>query len=190
MISSSVPRRYARALFALGTEDGRFEGYLEELGRVSATVEQSAELRDLWLNPVHGREVRQRSVDVLAEQLGLSPATANLLRLLVERGRLDSLEAIVRAYRELVDAQVGRVRAVVTSAIPLGAESTGHIGEVLARATGRQIVLESRVDAGLLGGVVAQVGSTVLDGSLRTQLARLRQELERAPLEEEPARRA
>jgi F-type H+-transporting ATPase subunit delta len=177
VISSSVSRRYARALMTLGLEDGRFEAYAEELARVEAAFGASAELRDLWLNPAHPREQRLKAVDLLEKPLGLSPHVANTLRLVVERSRAAELPNLVRAFSELVDAQVGRVRAVVTSAAPMPAEVTGRLGGVLAQLTNKRIVLETKVDPGLIGGLTAQVGSMVYDGSLRTQLENLRETL-------------
>src|SRR5207248_5276057 len=102
--------------------------------------------------------------------LELSPTAVNFLRLLVDRQRIADLPQMVRAYRAMVDQQVGRVRASVTAAKPLADDELGRLREALAALTGRSIVLDSRTDPALIGGVVAQVGATMLDGSLRTQL--------------------
>jgi len=85
-------------------------------------------------------------------------------------------------YRALVDRQAGRIRATVTSAGPLSEHELERLREAIGRTTGRAVVLESKTDSSLIGGVVAQVGPTMLDGSLRTQLERMRRELKRAPL--------
>lgn len=177
VIASSVARRYARALLALGVEDGQFETYALQLEQVRAVFTGSPELRDLWENPVHGRDRRLAGLEVVATKLALAPLVANLLRLLVERRRISEIEAIAQAYRTLVDERVGRVRAVVTSAAALSGDQTERLGAALAALTRKQIVLETRVDPALIGGVVAQVGSTLLDGSLRTQLESLRGKL-------------
>jgi F-type H+-transporting ATPase subunit delta len=159
---------------SLGEENGRFEAYAEELTRLEKAFETSAELRDLWLNPAYDRATRMQAVDQLAGPLALSTEVANVLRLLVERQRLHNLSSIAQAYRELVDRKIGRVRAVITTAVPMPAEITTKLGDAIAAATNKQIVLESRVDPKLIGGVVTQVGSTILDGSLKTQLEELR----------------
>lgn len=182
MTSSSVARRYARALLSLGVEDGQFEAYAEQLNRILTAFQVSDELRDLWLNPAHGRGPRLAAVDGLAGPLGLSDSVANLLRLLVERRRMNDLEMIVRVYQDMVDERAGRLRATVTSAVPLAAEITARIAHVLAQATQKQITIETHVDPKLIGGVVTQVGSTVLDGSVRTQLELMRTQLKNAPL--------
>lgn len=182
MTTSSVSRRYAKALLSVGDEDGRWDAYAAEIDRVSAGFQSSAELRELWLNPGMARESRLAAVDALAAAWSLSAPVANLVRLVVERGRAADLEAIARSYRDLVDEKAGRARAVLTSASALPAEVTQQIGAKLAEITGRKIVLETKIDPTLLGGLTTQVGSTLFDGSLRTQLERLRTQLSEAPL--------
>lgn len=184
MIPASVARRYARALLALGLEDGRSEKYGEELEAVAAALETSAEARDLVLNPGYTKAQRQAVVDTLAQTFSLSPVVVNFLRLLVDRRRIGELDAIARAYRELVDAQVGRIRAVVTSAWPLSQEELSRLRDAIAAAARRSIVLETKTDPSLVGGLVTQVGVTVYDGSIKTQLERMREELKRAPIAE------
>ncbi len=174
MSASTVARRYARALFSIGLEDGQFQAYADQLGRIERAFAASAELRDAWLNPANARPVRLAVAEQLAGSAGLAPATANLLKLLVERQRTQELSALVRAYGELVDAHTGRVRALVTSARPLSGEQQERLQKLLAAQTGKDVVLEAKVDASLIGGVTTQLGSTVMDGSIRTQLERLR----------------
>jgi F-type H+-transporting ATPase subunit delta len=177
---SSVARRYAKALLSLGAEDGRFEAYAEELQKVAQAFAASAELRDVAANPAYGREQRHGVVAELSRTLALSPVVANLLRLLVDRQRLVDVPDLARAYGAMVDEKVGRVRAVITAAVPLPAEVTERLGTALAAITKKRILLEAKVDKALIGGVVAQVGSTVLDGSLRTQLEGIRDALRNA----------
>lgn len=183
LIHSSVARRYARALLSLGLEEGRFEQYGDELEAVLQTMRQSRELKALLENPGYSPKQRHAAVDAVAAALRLSPLTVNFLRLLVDRERGSDLLAIARAYRAMVDQQAGRIRATVTAAGPLSEEEVNRLREALGRMTGRSIVLESRTDPSLIGGVVAQVGATLLDGSLRTQLERMREDLKSAPME-------
>jgi F-type H+-transporting ATPase subunit delta len=175
LIHSSVARRYARALLSLGLEEGQFERYGGELEAMVQAMNQSRELGSLLTNPGYTQEHRHGAVNAAAQALRLSPLTVSFLRLLVDRQRAGDLPQIARVYRALVDQQAGRIRATVTSAGPLD-------DRALERMTGRSVVLESKTDASLIGGVVAQVGATMLDGSLRTQLERMRQELKSAPL--------
>src|SRR2546428_14053903 len=91
------------------------------------------------------------------------------------------LGEIACGFPALVDRQAGRIRATVTSAGPLGEHELERLREAIGRATGRAVVLESKTDSSLIGGVVAQVGPTMMDGSLRTQLGRIRHGLKRGP---------
>jgi len=182
LIAASVARRYARALFSLGLEEGRHEQYGDELESVVQGLSQAREAAWVLTNPGYTQEHRRAAVDALAAALRLSPLVVNFLRLLADRRRIADLPAVARAYRELVDLQVGRVRATVTSAHPLSDGEVGRLREALAAMTGRNIVLDARTDPALIGGVVAQVGTTQFDGSLRTQLEHLREELKRAPI--------
>jgi len=179
MIPGSIARRYAKALFSLAVEKGRIEAWSDTLVALGQAVDQSPELRDVLQNPAYTREVRAAVVGKLAESLQLDAEPAALLHLLGDRNRLGGLSAIVGAYRELADAELGRVRARVTSAVPLDDDAIQAIAEKLSAATQKKVLVERAVDPAILGGVVAQVGSVVYDGSLRTQLEDLRSALKR-----------
>jgi F-type H+-transporting ATPase subunit delta len=177
MITGSIARRYAKALFSLAVEKGRVEAWNEALFALGKAVDASADLRDVLSNPAYDRENRRGVVAKLAEAMKLEAEPANLLYLLGERNRLDSLGAIVGAFRELADLELGRLRAKVTSAVALDEAAAAAIAETLSASTKKQVIVERVVDPAILGGVVAQVGSLVYDGSLRTQLEDLRQTL-------------
>ena len=177
MISGSIARRYAKALFMLAVEQGRVEAWSESLQALARTVASAPELQDVLQNPAYDREQRRAVVTKLAEALKLDAEPASLLFLLGDRNRLASVEAIVLAFRELADQELGRVRAKVTSAIALDDASVQAIADKLSAATKKQVLVERVVDPAILGGVVAQVGSLVYDGSIRAQLEDLRQTL-------------
>jgi F-type H+-transporting ATPase subunit delta len=181
LIASSVARRYARALLSLGLEEGRFEQYGDELEAVLQAMKASRELASILDNPGYSPSQRRAAVDAVASGLNLSPLTVNFLRLLIDRQRIGDLAQIARVYRSLVDQQAGRVRATVTSAGALNEHQLDRLRETIGRMTGRSIVLEAKTDPSLIGGVVAQVGAKLLDGSLRTQLERMRHELKNPP---------
>ena len=168
---------------SLGVDDGQYEQYSAELSRVEQAFGISDDLRDLWLNPANSREKRLAGLDSLTGPLELSPTVVNTLRLLIERQRMGDLGDIAKAYRTLCDERAGRMQAVVTTAVAISDQTSGRIGEVLAGLTKKQIVLETKVDPGLIGGVVAQVGTTVFDGSLKTQLDLLRDSMKNARLQ-------
>jgi len=177
MIMGSIARRYAKALFSLAVEKGRVEPWSESLQSLKEGVEGSPDLRDVLSNPVYSREQRRAIVEKLAAALRLESEPAHLLFLLGDRNRLGYLGAIVDTFRSLADAHLGRVRAKVTSAVPLDTSAAKAIADRLSQATQATVLLDHEVDPAILGGVVAQVGSLVYDGSLRTQLEDLRRQL-------------
>ena len=179
MIVGSIARRYAKALFDLAVEAGKVEPWSQALVALKKAVDSSTELRDLLQNPVYTKEQRQGLAAQLAKVLSLDPHPAALLSLLAERNRLAYLAGIADTFGRLADEKLGRVRARVISAVPLEEQAAAALAQKLAAATQGQVIVERVVDPSLLGGVVAQVGSLVYDGSLRSQLEDLRRTLKR-----------
>ena len=181
MIDASVARRYARALLSLGLEEARHEQFGDELAAVLRSLDESPEAGVLLRSPGYTQEQRQAAIATLSSSLKLSPLVVSFLRLLVDRQRIGDLAQIGRSYRALLDLQVGRVRATVTSAAPLSEKETARLRESIEQMTGRTIVLDAKTDPAIIGGLVTQVGATQFDGSLRTQLERMRDALKGAP---------
>jgi F-type H+-transporting ATPase subunit delta len=177
MLMGSIARRYAKALFSLAVDTGRVEVWAQTLESLRQAVESSADLRDVLSNPVYSKEQRRAIVEKLAAGLKLEADPANLLFLLGDRNRLAYLPAVVEVFRDLADQHLGRVRAKVTSAVKLDDVAAQAIAEKLSQAAKAKVLLEREVDPALLGGVVAQVGSLVYDGSIRAQLEDLRKQL-------------
>jgi F-type H+-transporting ATPase subunit delta len=177
MIVGSIARRYARALFDLAQEQGQVEAWAESLSTLRDVVESSEELKDVLVNPIYAKEQRRAIAGKLAAALRLAEAPANLLSLLADRNRLAELGAIVDTFGRMADEKLGRVRALVTSAVPLDAATAERLSARLAQAAKGEVILQHAVDPSLIGGVVAQVGDLVYDGSIRTQLEDLRRTL-------------
>jgi len=177
MIPGSIARRYAKALFSLAVEKGRIEAWSDSLLALGRAVDGSPELRDVLQNPAYTREDRAAVVARIAQGLALEADPAALVNLLSDRDRLPGIGAIAAAFRELADVALGRLRARVTSAVPLDDAAVHAIAEKLSASTQKQVLVERAVDPAILGGVIAQVGSVVYDGSLRTQLEDLRNTL-------------
>jgi F-type H+-transporting ATPase subunit delta len=179
LIAGSVAKRYARALVDVTASTDELEAICQELSGVANLLRDQRELQRFLVNPSILRRDKVRVLEEVVARLSLRPLTTSFLRVLLEAGRLQALEQVLRAYETMVDERLGRVRAVVTSAVPLEGEAQEGLRQRLAEMTGKRAYLEVRQDAGLLGGLVTQIGSQVYDGSLRTQLARLQQELVR-----------
>ncbi|MGA9526212.1 MAG: ATP synthase F1 subunit delta [Myxococcaceae bacterium] len=178
MANVSIARRYARALIDVAAEGNKLDRFGEQLQTFVSALQQSRELNDVMVNPAYGRTERHAIVDGVTKLLGgVDPEVVSFFRLLVDRNRMIFLPDIARMFRDLADARAGRIRGKVVSAVPLAPESLQKIADGLRGITERNVVLESKVDPQILGGISAQVGSVLYDGSLRTQLEEMRRKL-------------
>ena len=176
-MSLAVATRYARALLELGQETKTLDTLIGELERAATTYEASAELRAALANPRLSREAKNAIIVDVASALGLTGNAKNTLRLLADRRRIDSLPAITRRLRELVDREQDLVHADVVSAARLSSGFYDRLKGELEKLTGKKIALRSSEDASLIGGVVVRIGDTVIDGSLKTRLDSIKQSI-------------
>lgn len=177
MIAGSLARRYARALFDVGVSQGTYEQLGRELDDLAATYAGSRELAEALGNPVFKMSQRRAVLETVLARVGVSPTTRNFALLLLDRHRIGILPEIAREFRRMVDDKVGRVRAQVVSATPLAPDAELRIQRSLEQTTGKKVLLEKKTDPEILGGVVAQVGDVVYDGSVRTQLELMRERI-------------
>jgi F-type H+-transporting ATPase subunit delta len=172
-----LARRYAKAIFDLASEQGALDKVGADLRALSAAMKESAELAQTLSSPAIRRADRRKVVDALLQRLGVVSVSRNSVYLLLDRERLHSLPAISREIDHMIEAKAGRVAAEVVSARPLDPSQLSQITAALEKLSGKKVSISNRQDPDLLGGVVAKVGDTVYDGSLRTQLRNLRDEL-------------
>lgn len=177
MIAGSIARRYAKALLEIGIAQKSYDTLGRELEGVAALLHSSRELSLTLGNPIFALSRRRAVLDEVAQRLQLSPLLRNFLLLLLDRGRIDSLESIAREHRALIDQHAGRVRAHVIAARPIDPATESRLKAALERRSGKTVILEKQEDPTLLGGIVTQIGDVVYDGSIRTQLANMRQKL-------------
>lgn len=173
MASGSLARRYAKAIIELGNTD-KIAGDLRSL---SKAMKDSAELQQALTNPAIRRADRRKVLDALLQRIVSHGLTKNLVYLLLDGERLGALPAISRELDAMIEAKGGRVAAEVTSARPLDPAQLSQITAALEKLSGKKVEVTSKHDPELLGGVVAKVGDRVYDGSLRTSLRDLRDEL-------------
>lgn len=177
MRSSGAARRYSKALFALAQETGDIDQVRSELAKLSGVLEENQAFRDAIFRPLHPSAERRAVLTAICDQLGASGIVRNFCAFLIDQRRAIDFHAICAAYGELADRVAGRVRAQVVSANALRDDQRERLRGALAARTGQQVELDESVDPALLGGAVASVGGLVFDGSLRTQLQRLRTSL-------------
>ena len=174
-MEASLARRYAKALFSIGVEDKQVEKIERELGEFQAAVDANAELANFLQDPTVLPNDKRDVLKAITEKMGLSEFVRNFISLLGEKGRIGTFPAIRRAYRILADEHEGKAVAQVTSATALAPELEKNLASTLSKLTGRTVAISSKVDAELLGGIVAEIGGVVYDGSLKTQLRTLRE---------------
>jgi F-type H+-transporting ATPase subunit delta len=177
MTSRAAAARYARALFDVATKEGDVKKAGVELGEFARLVAGNAMLSRSLTNPAVPVQRKRAVVEQLLARAGLSPVVSKLLLMLADRDRLGLLTDMATAYEARLMENAHVVRAQITTAVELGAGQAGALQQGLARATGRQVQLETRVDPSLIGGAVARIGSTVYDGSVTTQLQKIRERL-------------
>jgi F-type H+-transporting ATPase subunit delta len=177
MVTGSLARRYARAVIELGSSNGNLEKIGADLRVLAKAMKDSDELVTVLTNPALRRGDRRRVIDGLLDRAKVQGETRNLVYLLLDGERLASLPAIAREVDAMIEARAGRVSVELTSAAPLDKAQVTQITAALEKLSGKKVDVTKKEDPELLGGVVAKLGDVVYDGSLRTQLRNLRDEL-------------
>lgn len=177
----TLGRRYASALLNLATEQNVLDQVRRDLKDFQADWDQNRDLRAVFENPGVSFEARRHILSDIAAQSGMHKLVRDTLMLVSDRGRLKFLPEIVDAFEAEAEARSGRVRAEVVTATELPAEYFANLQRILEQATGKQVVVSSRIDPSIIGGVVTRVGDQVFDGSVQYRLNELKEELARGP---------
>lgn len=178
MASPDLVQGYAAGMLEVARAEGVLDRVGDELYRIGRALENSSELRMTLSDP---RLPQERKQGIIADLLGgrAAPVTINLVSFVVAAGHSSDLPAIANRLVEKAAAERERAVAEVRTAFELDADTVERLAASLSRATGKQVEVKTVVDPALLGGVVARVGDTVIDGSLKHRLEGLRQALQR-----------
>ena len=179
---SAVSFRYARALVDVVTRPGGPGAgdpriLTSQLQEFEQLLQQNAELKILFTTPAIPRKKKLAVLSEIAPKMGLEAVAQNFLSVVLEHERFPYLGEMVEAFELLLHERLGIVVAQVSSARALGNAEKQELEKALCERTGKQVQMNFSLDPGLIGGVTAQVGSTIYDGSVRGQLERLRAEL-------------
>ena len=177
MTQQQSAARYAKALLQVAIAEADPQQVDQQLAALAELFTGHADLWRTVTNPAMPAPKKRAIVDEMLPKLALAPPLAKTLQLLATRDRLALLPFLAEAYRSRLMDHLKVVRARVTSAVPLPADKAQQIQKKLETLTGRTVVMTAATDATIIGGVVAQIGSTVYDGSIKTQLAKLKSEL-------------
>jgi F-type H+-transporting ATPase subunit delta len=180
MTTRTSATRYARALLDVLLKESTPEQGAQDLATVGALMQQFPELQRAFTNPAIPAARKRTLVEQLLPKLAISAPVGKLLLMLAERDRLVLLPDLIAVYQERLEALQNVVRAELTTAEPLAPERLSAFHQRLASATGQTVKVTAKVDPSIIGGVKAQIGSTVYDGSIATQLETFRQKLESA----------
>jgi F-type H+-transporting ATPase subunit delta len=175
-MSSDRNLAYADALFEVARAEGTLGEVEDELFRFSQVLQGSDELREALTD---ARIPAARRQQIVEDLLGgkASPVTSALVSMVVGTGRARDLPQIIRQLVERSAAEANKEVAEVRTAVQLSAGQRERLAQALSSATGKQVSLKVVVDPSVLGGIVAQVGDTVIDGSVRSRLDQLKQVL-------------
>ncbi len=177
MTKRTIARRYAKALLLLAKREKCVQEISDELSGLLVLTERVTRFWQVVNNPLYDLDRRKRVLSEVARITAMSPPVVGLLSLLLEKGRMKYLPFIIAVYQEMADETMGRVRASVYTAMEPTKEEKEKIREKLTKVTGKEVILETIQDASLIGGMVTKIRGLVLDGSLRTQLVRIRENL-------------
>jgi F-type H+-transporting ATPase subunit delta len=174
---SALSRRYAKALVEIGIEEKAVEAYAEELAKVKEILSQEELLRQLLDSPAMNQVKKEAMLAELCNALELSDGMVRFLGLLLSKGRLCFLNQIEESYRRQADELFGILSAKITAATELNDVQQQAIAAGLEKQTGKQVALTVEVNADLIGGLQAEIGGRLFDGSVKTQLKRIEESL-------------
>jgi F-type H+-transporting ATPase subunit delta len=175
--SLTVARRYASALADVIIERNEETAVREELTAWERMILSNPPLLEAFTNPTVPYEQKAKVLNELITRTEVRPTTANFLRILLKNQRLSEIAQVNAKLAQVLDERAGVVSAQVTSARPVADSIKTTLEEKLQLITGKRIRLSFQTDETILGGIVTQIGSTIYDGSVRTQLQRLGEEL-------------
>ena len=173
-IVEGMAGRYAGALFDLAKDAKQVPDVEAGLSKFQSLLNESEDLRRLVRSPVISSEDQARALGVILEKVGIGGLAANFFKLIAGNRRLFAAADMIKGFKALAARNRGEVTAEVTSASELTASQVAELKKTLKDSVGKDVTLNTRVDAALLGGLVVKVGSRMIDSSLKTKLQNLK----------------
>jgi F-type H+-transporting ATPase subunit delta len=176
---SGISKRYARALFSLGQEDGSFAVYGKELQEFNEFYRENADFGNAISNPLYKVEDRKKVLEFVLGKSGFSKLVKNFLNLLLDKNRINAIESITENYGKLTDEALNIAHAEIIIARPLKENALEMVTKSLEELTSKEIKSDIKEDPELIGGIVVKIGDLVLDGSVKAQLEGLKESFKR-----------
>jgi len=170
LISHSIARRYAKALFGAGEKDGNYRKYLGELDALLKLVEGEPRLKTTLMLPLIEMAKRRDLLSEVVRLLGISSTVAGTIQMLLEKNRITYLPLVKEEYAALVDEKEGRAKGVLYTAYPLASDARARIEAALSQRLQKKVELAVTEDRALIGGVKVVIGGLRIDGTVRRQL--------------------
>jgi F-type H+-transporting ATPase subunit delta len=170
---SGLATRYAAALFDLADSKKALDAVAADLTALQKMIAESADLRRMMDSPILDREAQTRAMSAIVKAAGFNELTQKFAGLIAQNRRLFALPAIIKAFLKLLADRRGELTAEVTAARALTSDQQAAVAEAIRKAVGSKVSIDLKVDPSLLGGLVVQVGSRMIDSSLKTKLQRL-----------------
>ncbi len=177
MSVQAVARRYASALADVVLERGEAREVLVELKAWEELLGSNPNLREVIRNPTIALDKKRAVLNQLIALGRPRPTTTNFLKVLLQNQRLPELAEINRKFEQILDERAGMIAATVTTASGVPASAQQKLQEMLARLTGKKVRIDFDTDPEIIGGSVTRIGSTVYDGSVRTQLRQIKEKM-------------
>lgn len=173
-ISSSASSRYAKALIELAEERKILKEVEADLAAMQTMVQNSPELAHVIVSPLVNRNQQKTALFAIADKAKFQEITKNFLGVLVENRRISALLTIIEAVGKELSVRRGEMTVQVETVEALGVKQAETLQDIIAKKVGRDVVLKTKTDPSLLGGMVVTIGSQMIDGSVRRKLERLR----------------
>ncbi|MBI3651298.1 MAG: ATP synthase F1 subunit delta [Acidobacteria bacterium] len=177
MSITTIARRYAEAVADVAMANQQVEQIDAELNAFAQMMKSSRELYEVFASPVLSNEQKSKVLTALVERAKPSKTTANLLKVMLTNYRLHLIDAVYQQFKREINERKGLLGVEVITAQTLGASEQDLLSRRLQELTGKQVQIQFKTDATLIGGVVTKIGSIEYDGSIRTQLETVKQKL-------------
>lgn len=177
MSTETIARRYSAALADAVAQTGESDAIKTELAMCAQLFGGNAELQDVFRNPTVAHTSKEKLLENMIAKAKPTKTTANFLRVLLQNGRITDLSDINERFAAVLDERSGLISAEITSSRELPPAERADFENSLAKLTGKKVTVNYAVDKDIIGGVVTRIGSTVYDGSVKTKLENLKEQL-------------
>lgn len=172
-----VAKRYAKALVQLAEEKKTVDKTRDDLVAFVGAVGSLPAMQKLFASPVFTPENKKAVIKDLAGKLGMQPTTQRFVEHLAETGRIRYVSDVLDAFQNILAERLNRAAVQLTTAAPLKPADLADIKKMLEGLTGKQVDIDPKIDASLIGGAKARIGSVIYDGTIKNQLSKMRMKL-------------